>query len=63
MQKKIRKLRLDRETLRNLDGEMTKVKGALDSHFDHTCGTVCDIETWHCSRCSLCNSAEVFQNQ
>ena len=25
-----------------------------DSHFDHTCGTVCDIPTWHCTRCSIC---------
>jgi len=48
MKRKIRKLHLERETLRNLDGELAKVKGALDSHFDHTCGTVCDIETWHC---------------
>jgi hypothetical protein len=22
--------------------------GGLDSHFDHTCGSVCDIPSWHC---------------
>lgn len=25
-----------------------------DSHFAHTCGTVCDIPSWHCTRCSIC---------
>ena len=51
MKKKVKKLSLDRETLRLLEGEnLGKVPGGfeLDSHYDHTCGSVCDIPSWHC---------------
>ena len=60
MRKNLKKLSLNRETLRSLHGtNLGNVAGGsedqpLDTHYDHTCGTVCDIETWHCTRCSIC---------
>jgi hypothetical protein len=56
MKKNVRRLSLNRETLRSLDpstlsgaagGTFTRDPEELDSHFDHTCGSVCDIPSWH----------------
>jgi len=52
MKKGIKKLQLARETLQPLQVE--KAAGGLDTHFDHTCGTVCDIDTWHCTDWVVC---------
>ena len=63
MNKKLKKLNLNRETIQSLSStSLGKVAGGTgiedpvigDSHFDHTCGTVCDIPSWHCTRCSIC---------
>ena len=64
MNKKVKKMSLHRETIRSLSGEKLRVVAAgsgptplqpdLDTHFDHTCGTVCDIPSWHCTYCSIC---------
>jgi len=63
MKKGMKKLSLHRETLRSLAQRNLKtVAGGSaiedpvigDSHFDHTCGSVCDIPSWHCTRCSIC---------
>lgn len=64
MKKQAKKMKLHRETIRSLSGAKlrtaaggsgpTPIEPDLDTHFDHTCGTVCDIPSWHCSRCSLC---------
>jgi hypothetical protein len=56
MHKRAKKMTLHRETLRSLDPKkLTHVAGGSgtplqdkDTHFDHTCGTVCDIPSWHC---------------
>ena len=54
MKKGVKKLHLGRETMLSLD--RNQVGGAADTHFDHTCGSVCDIPSWHCTRCSECTS-------
>ena len=57
MKKKVKKLRLDRETIRLLqENSLVQAAGAfyVDSHYDHTCGSVCDIPSWHCTYCSEC---------
>lgn len=57
MKKGIKKLHLGRETVLSLDPDkLGPANGGLDTHFDHTCGSVCDIPSWHCTRCSLCVS-------
>ena len=59
MKKRVTALRLHRETIRSLSGQtLGKVEGGfvedLDTVRDHTCGTVCDIPSWHCTYCSIC---------
>ena len=62
MNKKLKRLNLNRETIQSLSstslgkaaGGIEVFQNELDTHFDHTCGTVCDIPSWHCTRCSIC---------
>lgn len=60
MKKKTSRLTLNRETLRHLQDAATgEAKGASGPmtfpvnedtlmSWQHTCGSVCDIPTWHC---------------